>query len=159
MLSGWIVVAVVGNLAVPQLERVVASHARSFMPTEAASAVAGRRSAELFGDAPGSNLNYVVLESDQPQSAARRLGSLRPRVCTCTSPGQATRSSTSSLRRHPDRPVFLMPALMALLGCWFWRPRLIGRRFISLQAQRGGLAGSQTSANSATRRVRSDISM
>jgi putative drug exporter of the RND superfamily len=63
---GWIVVAAVGNLAVPQLERVVASHARSFMPATAASAVAARRSAELFGDAPSNNLNYIVLQRDQP---------------------------------------------------------------------------------------------
>ena len=70
---GWIVVAAAGNLAVPQLERVVASHARSFMPTDAASAVAAKRSAELFGDTPSNNLNYIVLERDrQLQQADRR---------------------------------------------------------------------------------------
>jgi putative drug exporter of the RND superfamily len=70
---GWIVVAAVGNLAVPQLERVAASHARSFMSTNAASAVAARQSAELFGDKPSNNLNYVVLERDRPlQQADRR---------------------------------------------------------------------------------------
>jgi putative drug exporter of the RND superfamily len=63
---GWIVVAAVGNLAVPQLERVVASHSRSFMPTTAASLIAATRSAELFGDVPSNNLSYVVLEGDRP---------------------------------------------------------------------------------------------
>ncbi|WIM86344.1 RND family transporter [Candidatus Mycobacterium wuenschmannii] len=63
---GWIAVAAVANLAVPQLERVVAAHARSFMPTEAASAVAAKRSAELFGGAPSNNLDYVVLKRGRP---------------------------------------------------------------------------------------------
>jgi RND superfamily putative drug exporter len=63
---GWIVAAGLANLAVPQLERVVASHSRSFMPIDVASVVAANRSAELFGDAPSNNLNYVVLERDQP---------------------------------------------------------------------------------------------
>ncbi|HWF71109.1 MAG TPA: RND family transporter [Mycobacterium sp.] len=69
---GWIVVAAAGNLAVPQLERVVGSHARSFMPAAAASAVAARRSAELFGDASSNNLNYIVLQRDQPLRRADR---------------------------------------------------------------------------------------
>src|SRR5580698_8987731 len=69
---GWIVVAAAGNLAVPQLERVVATHARSFMPMDAASAVAAKRSAELFGGAPSNNLDYVVLERDQPLRPADR---------------------------------------------------------------------------------------
>ncbi|MGB9249602.1 MAG: RND family transporter [Mycobacterium sp.] len=72
VLLGWIVVATVGNLAVPQLERVVATHARSFMPTDAASAVAAKRSAELFGGAPSNNLDYIVLERDQPLRPADR---------------------------------------------------------------------------------------
>ncbi len=69
---GWIVAAAVGNLAVPQLERVVATNARSFMPTDAASAVAAKRSAELFGGAPSNNLDYVVLERDQSLRPADR---------------------------------------------------------------------------------------
>ncbi|WP_082993384.1 RND family transporter [Mycobacterium sp. 1245111.1] len=69
---GWIAIAVAGNLAVPQLERVVATHARTFMPTDAASAVAAKRSAELFGGAPSNNLDYVVLERDRPLQPADR---------------------------------------------------------------------------------------
>jgi putative drug exporter of the RND superfamily len=52
---------------------------------------------------------------------------------------------------------FLMPSLVALLGRWFWWPYLIGNRFTP-RAQPGGPPRSQTSANSATRRVRSDMS-
>ncbi|MGB6209527.1 RND family transporter [Mycobacterium sp.] len=69
---GWIVVAAVGNLAVPQLERVVDSHARSFMPAAAPSAVAAQQSAKLFGDVPSNNLNYIVLQRDQPLQRADR---------------------------------------------------------------------------------------
>ena len=69
---GWIAVAALGNLAVPQLERVVASHARSFMPTDAPSAVAAKRSAELLGGRPSNNLDYIVLERNQPLQPADR---------------------------------------------------------------------------------------
>jgi putative drug exporter of the RND superfamily len=69
---GWIAVAAVANLAVPQLERVVASHSRSFLPADATSSVAARRSAQLFGDTPTNNLNYVVVERDQPLQPADR---------------------------------------------------------------------------------------
>ncbi|OBK87477.1 hypothetical protein A5648_03710 [Mycolicibacter sinensis] len=73
VLLAWIAAAGLANLAVPQLERVVASHSGSFMPADAANNVAAVRSAQLFGDAPSNNLNYVVLERDQPlQSADRR---------------------------------------------------------------------------------------
>jgi putative drug exporter of the RND superfamily len=48
----WVLVAAVGNLAVPQLERVIDSHSRSFMPADAPSSVAASRAAELFGQLP-----------------------------------------------------------------------------------------------------------
>ncbi|WP_319449251.1 MULTISPECIES: RND family transporter [unclassified Mycobacterium] len=66
VLCCWVVAAGVGNVLVPQLETVVAEHSRSFMPAEAESSIAVRRSAELFGEAATNNLNYVVLERDQP---------------------------------------------------------------------------------------------
>lgn len=69
---GWVVVAGLANVLVPQLERVVASHSRSFMPMTAASSTAAKRSAELFGIAPSNNINYVVLERDQPLKSADR---------------------------------------------------------------------------------------
>lgn len=63
---GWLVLAGVANLALPQLNRVVVTHTRPFMPVDAPSVAAGRQSAELFGQPPGDNVNYVVLERDQP---------------------------------------------------------------------------------------------
>ncbi|MGV0047068.1 RND family transporter [Mycobacterium colombiense] len=60
----WVLAAGVANLAVPQLERVVDSHARSFMPPGAPSAVAAARAAELFNQTPSNNFVYVVLERD-----------------------------------------------------------------------------------------------
>lgn len=62
----WMVVAAVGNVVVPQLERVVDSHARSFMPAGAPSAVAASRAAQLFGQTPSNNFVYVVLERNAP---------------------------------------------------------------------------------------------
>jgi putative drug exporter of the RND superfamily len=62
-----------------------------------------------------------------------------------------------------DTPMFrtfLMPSLVALLGRWFWWPRLPSRppsRGFSARAQPGD-AGWPTSANWATRRGRSNLS-
>jgi len=58
----WVLAAAVGNLVVPQLERVVDSHSRSFMPAHAASSVAASRAAQLFGQTPSNNFIFVVLE-------------------------------------------------------------------------------------------------
>jgi putative drug exporter of the RND superfamily len=69
----WILTAGVANLAVPQLERVVDSHARTFMPTDAPSSIAATHAAQLFGQIPSNNFIYVVLERDQrltPSSCA-----------------------------------------------------------------------------------------
>ena len=41
--AGWVTLAVVGNVLVPQLERVVEQHARAFMPADAPSSTAVRR--------------------------------------------------------------------------------------------------------------------
>lgn len=62
----WVLAAAVANLAVPQLERVVDSHARSFMPPRAPSAIAAARAAQLFNQTPSNNFVYVVLERDRP---------------------------------------------------------------------------------------------
>ena len=61
----WIAGAGVANLAVPQLERVVETHSRSFMPADAVSSVAARQAAELLDEPASDNLNYIVLESNQ----------------------------------------------------------------------------------------------
>lgn len=61
----WVLAADLANLALPQLERVVDSHSRSFMPAHAPSAVAATRAAQLFGQTPSNNFVYVVLERNQ----------------------------------------------------------------------------------------------
>lgn len=69
----WLAVAGAANLAIPQLEKVVHEHARSFMPAAAPSSVAVVRSADLFGESTDNNLNYLVLErSDGPLDNADR---------------------------------------------------------------------------------------
>jgi putative drug exporter of the RND superfamily len=62
----WVAVAGLANVAVPQLEGVVSAHSRSFLPATTLSQAAAERSAELFGIRSGDNVNYVVLERDQP---------------------------------------------------------------------------------------------
>jgi RND superfamily putative drug exporter len=44
----WVAAAAVGNVAVPQLERVVDAHARSVMPADAPSAIAASAAAQMF---------------------------------------------------------------------------------------------------------------
>ena len=61
----WVLAAAVANLVVPQLERVVDAHARSFMPVDAPSAAAASRAAQLFDQTPSNNFVYVVLERNQ----------------------------------------------------------------------------------------------
>lgn len=68
----WLLAAAVGNLAVPQLERVVDSHSRSFMPARAASSIAATRAARLFGQTPSNNFIFIVLERDTPLTAQDR---------------------------------------------------------------------------------------
>ena len=62
----WLVAAGAANLVVPQLEHVVENHARSFLPADSASSVAASAAAELFGESRSNNLNFIVLERDQP---------------------------------------------------------------------------------------------
>jgi putative drug exporter of the RND superfamily len=61
----WVLAAAVANVAAPQLERVVGSHARSFMPPDAPSVIAAARAAQLFGQKPSNNFVYVALERNQ----------------------------------------------------------------------------------------------
>ena len=65
ILGLWVLAAGAANLAVPQLERVVDSHARAFMPAGAPSSIAASRAAQLFAQKPSNNFVYVVLERDQ----------------------------------------------------------------------------------------------
>ncbi|WP_425489037.1 RND family transporter [Mycobacterium vicinigordonae] len=68
----WVVAAAVGNLLVPQLERVIDGHSRSFMPAHAPSSIAAARAARLFGETPSNNFVYVVLEQSGTLSANDR---------------------------------------------------------------------------------------
>jgi putative drug exporter of the RND superfamily len=68
----WLAGAGAANLAVPQLERVVESHSRSFLPADATSSVAASAAADLFGEARSNNFNFLVLERDQPLSEQDR---------------------------------------------------------------------------------------
>ncbi|OBH89981.1 RND family transporter [Mycobacterium sp. E2989] len=68
----WVLAAAAANLAAPQLERVVDSHARSFMPTDAPSAVAATRAAQVFNQTPSNNFVYVVLERDRALTPSDR---------------------------------------------------------------------------------------
>jgi len=68
----WLVGAGAANMAVPQLERVVESHSRSFLPADATSSVAASAAADLFGEARSNNFNFLVLERDQPLSEQDR---------------------------------------------------------------------------------------
>jgi putative drug exporter of the RND superfamily len=59
------IAAGIGNLAAPQLERDIENHARSFTPAE--PRVRSQPSGPPgFRRKPSNNLNYVVLEQDQP---------------------------------------------------------------------------------------------
>ncbi len=79
----WVVAAGAANLTVPQVERVVETHSRSFMPADAPSSIAAQQGATLLGESPSNNLNYVVLEGDKPLADTDRdfyqrlIGSLR----------------------------------------------------------------------------------
>jgi putative drug exporter of the RND superfamily len=68
----WLAGAGAANLAVPQLERVVESHSRSFLPADATSSVAASAAADLFGEARSNSFNFLVLERDQPLSEPDR---------------------------------------------------------------------------------------
>ncbi len=68
----WLIAAGLGNLAVPQLEQVVATHSRAFLPADAPSSVAAARSAQQMGGGTGDNLDYVVLERGNGIVAADR---------------------------------------------------------------------------------------
>jgi RND superfamily putative drug exporter len=68
----WVAAAALANVAVPQLEDVVAAHSRPFLPAGTASEIAAAGSAKAFGVSLGDNVNFVVLERDQPLSPADR---------------------------------------------------------------------------------------
>jgi len=68
----WVVLAAGGNLAIPQLERVIHQHSQSFLPNDAATSVVAVRMGQLFGDSSSNNLTYAVFESDHRLGEADR---------------------------------------------------------------------------------------
>ncbi|OBG59365.1 RND family transporter [Mycobacterium sp. E3339] len=120
----WVLAAAAANLAAPQLERVVDSHARSFMPTDAPSAVAATRAAQVFNQTPSNNFVYVVLERDRALTPSDRqfydamtaaLGSDRRHVYAVTDlwsqPATAAGAQSSD-----GRAVSVMVRLAGMLG-------------------------------------------
>ncbi|WP_322857275.1 RND family transporter [Mycobacterium shigaense] len=69
VLAVWIVLAVAGNVFIPQLESVVKQHTRSFLPPSAASSVAAEKMGRLFHESGSNNLAYIVFEGQTPLSA------------------------------------------------------------------------------------------
>ncbi|CDO86227.1 hypothetical protein AWC29_29720 [Mycobacterium triplex] len=120
----WVAAAAVGNLAVPQLERVIDSHSRSFMPADAPSSVAASRAAELFGQPPSNNFIYVVLERDRPLTPRDRdyydaltaaLAADRKHVDVVTD--LWSQPATAAGAQSPDqRAVRVMVRLVGMLG-------------------------------------------
>ncbi|OBH62905.1 RND family transporter [Mycobacterium sp. E2479] len=120
----WVLAAGIANVAVPQLERVVDSHARSFMPTGAPSAVAAARAARLFNQTPSNNFVYVVLERNQrlaPQdrrfydALTTSLGSDRRHVYAVTD--LWSQQATAAGAQSPDgKAVSVMVRLAGMLG-------------------------------------------
>lgn len=62
VVGAWVLVAVVANVYVPQLEQVVANHDQPFLPADAPSSLAIKRSARALGQTATDNAAYVVLE-------------------------------------------------------------------------------------------------
>ncbi|BBY03539.1 MMPL/RND family transporter [Mycobacterium seoulense] len=120
----WVVAAGAANLVVPQLERVVDSHARSFMPTDAPSAVAAARAAQLFDQTPSNNFVYVVLERNQALAPRDRqfydamtaaLGSDHRHVYAVTDLWSQP-ATAAGARSSDGRAVSVMVRLAGMLG-------------------------------------------
>lgn len=68
----WIVLAILGNVFIPQLETVVKTHSRSFLPVDAPSVVGAEKMGKYFHDSGSNNLGYIVFESSNKLSEADR---------------------------------------------------------------------------------------
>lgn len=72
VMAVWVLLAGVGNIAVPQLEHVVKEQSRAFFPTDSGATRAAQRMGTLFGDSDSNNIAYVVLEADRPLGESDR---------------------------------------------------------------------------------------
>lgn len=65
VIAAWLLLAGLGNLAVPQLEHVVKEQSRAFFPADSGATRAAQRMGTLFGDSDSNNIAYVVLDADR----------------------------------------------------------------------------------------------
>ncbi|MGV0807707.1 RND family transporter [Mycolicibacterium setense] len=65
VIAAWLLLAGLGNLAVPQLEHVVKEQSRAFFPADSGATRAAQRMGTLFGDSDSNNVAYVVLDADR----------------------------------------------------------------------------------------------
>lgn len=72
--AAWALLAVLGNLVVPQLEHVVQRRARAFIPADVPSMVAATESARLFGESPGTT-SITLCWNGMSRSRRRTTGS------------------------------------------------------------------------------------
>lgn len=70
VILAWIALAGRLNLAVPQLESVIGSHAQSFLPDDAPSVQAISKMGKYFGQSGTNNVVYILLEGDRPLDAS-----------------------------------------------------------------------------------------
>lgn len=66
VIIGWLLLAGGLNVAVPQLEGVIARNAQSFLPDDASSVQAIAKMGRYFGQDGTNNFNYVLVEGDAP---------------------------------------------------------------------------------------------
>jgi RND superfamily putative drug exporter len=89
VLGGWLLLAVVLNVAIPQLEDVIKQDATTFIPSNSQAMRAYQTMGEKFAGASGHGFAMIILENPNGLSAAdhayyadvvHRLSSARPRV-------------------------------------------------------------------------------
>ncbi len=72
VLAAWVVLIGIGNLLVPQLERVVDDHSAAFFSPGTAAAKAAVRMGHDFGESRSDNITYLVVDSDHRLTQADR---------------------------------------------------------------------------------------
>lgn len=120
---GWVLVAAVGNVLVPQLDVVAKQYAPAFMASQAPTVIAAEQAARAFGAPPSNNFVYVVLERDQPLGPADRhyyddlVGALRAdREHVYSVTDLWTPNGVSAAQSQDGEAVYLMLRLSGSLG-------------------------------------------
>ncbi|OBB93692.1 RND family transporter [Mycolicibacterium peregrinum] len=124
VMAAWLVLAGLGNVAVPQLEHVVKEQSRAFFPTDSGATQAAQRMGTLFGDSDSNNIAYVVLEADRTLGESDRgyYRSLADRLRTAT-PGVESvmdlwddPAAAGVFESRDRRSAYLMARLSGQLG-------------------------------------------